>query len=130
MISVVSFLYFLIWFTIDYPLTTLCSLPDLKRSINRRVLKIERTQSSPFSQKWYKAKQQHISKAQKQAIRDFWPYYGIDLVYNETINMIGIFPSEKLKLVLDIGFGTGESLVQMAKQNPDFGYIGRLFRRD
>jgi hypothetical protein len=40
----------------------------------------------PLSQRWYKARQQHLSKAQKLILRSLWSSYGITLHYGETID--------------------------------------------
>lgn len=99
----------------------------------------KRRNEMPLSQRWYKAQQQHVSKAQKKVLRELWPIFGIDLVFNETIDgsfksfygEIYIKPVEICILpvpsqfytagsdsyiVLDIGFGTGESICQMANR--------------
>ena len=79
----------------------------------------------PLSQKWYKAKQQHVSKAQKRSISTLWPKYGIDLKYNHSIDYNELWPveneeeedkmrGEKKHVSLDIGFGKGDSIIYSA----------------
>ncbi len=111
-------------------------------SINRRTKKATATASTPLSQKWYRNKQQHVSKAQKLAIRNHWPIVGIDLKYGVRLNPIDIFnhrtdintdngsnddddnDDNDIYCVLDIGFGTGDSIVQNAVRYPQKMYIG------
>lgn len=104
-----------------------CSLPDGYKSADRRLAKILSKKSSPLSQKWYKDKQQHVSKAQKEATKRNWNKRGIDLVYGQKINPKHLFPglsSPPDAVVLDIGFGKGDSIINMARENPNSVYIG------
>lgn len=97
-------------------------------SIDRRAKKAIASSSTPLSQKWYRNKQQHVSKAQKAAIRDYWSVYGINLKYGVQLNPSDIFRHQEvgtdLYCVLDIGFGTGDSIVYNAMQHPEKMYIG------
>ena len=76
----------------------------------------KRRNEMPLSQKWYKNKQQHLSKNQKRALNTLWQIYGIHLNYksfiHEKINNNNNYP-----IILDIGFGSGNSTYNMAK-NP------------
>jgi tRNA (guanine-N7-)-methyltransferase len=72
----------------------------------------------PLSQRWYKAKQQHVSKHQKRSLHDLWPIYGIDLKYNQTLSL------DEGEVCLDIGFGSGDSLLFSAMQHPERQHIG------
>lgn len=63
-----------------------------------------------------------ITPSQKRALKQLWPKYGL------TVES-GYLDSEKTfgrcaTLVLEIGFGMGESLLAMAKANPETNYIG------
>jgi tRNA (guanine-N7-)-methyltransferase len=88
-------------------------------------------EESPLSQRWYKRKQSFISPAQKRILREHWPTYGIDLKYGETfsgpffdINSSSSRSSSSRKVALDIGFGTGDSIVHMAAAYPNCCYLG------
>ncbi|UCX03951.1 tRNA (guanosine(46)-N7)-methyltransferase TrmB [Shewanella glacialimarina] len=63
-----------------------------------------------------------LTKGQSQAIESHWPAMGLD--YSpEALNLSQVFGREA-DTVLEIGFGMGGSLVQMAKAAPELNYIG------
>lgn len=78
----------------------------------------------------YLRNQGTITRAQKRALRELWPLYGVDVdtagypprrldVVNE------VFPHRPNKpLVLEIGFGLGTSLLEMAAAHPERNFIG------
>lgn len=63
-----------------------------------------------------------LTKGQSQAIESHWPAMGLD--YSpEALNLSQVFGREA-DTILEIGFGMGGSLVQMAKASPELNYIG------
>ncbi len=62
-----------------------------------------------------------MTDAQKRALTDLWSVYGID-GHGAPFGK-AIFP-EPRELTLEIGFGDGEALVSLAKQQPEAGFIG------
>ena len=94
----------------------------------RRQKKNKICQSMPRSQKWFKAMQQHVSPNQKRMYNDYWPEHGVDLKYGLKLTPHDLFSSDTVTastpVVLDIGFGMGDSIVGMAQQNPDKIYLG------
>lgn len=84
--------------------------------------------SMPRSQKWFKAKQQHVSPNQKRLYNEHWPTYGINLKYGSKLIPSEVFSnisaSAATPVVLDIGFGTGDSIIGMSQQNEDKIYLG------
>lgn len=60
--------------------------------------------------------------AQQQAIEKYWSRYVIE-DHLSPVDAEQVF-SRKAPLVLEIGFGMGDSLAQMALSNPDRDYIG------
>jgi len=88
--------------------------------LEKRRRKIEA--KGPLTQKWYKSKQSNLSPNQKRILREHFPTYGIQLVYGETIKLD--FCNKTAKLVLDIGFGLGDSLIGMAQSRPNDCFIG------
>src|SRR5699024_11210166 len=63
-----------------------------------------------------------ITPAQKKALKQLWPLYGID-PGSEHLNLEVIF-DRKATRILEIGFGNGESLIQQAKIKPETDFLG------
>lgn len=63
-----------------------------------------------------------LTRAQQRALVDFWPDYGID--YQDSPCDINNCFDREAPLVVEIGFGNGEALVEMAKAEPDINFIG------
>ena len=63
-----------------------------------------------------------ITLGQKNAFEKCWPTYGLSL-YKGLINPTEIF-GRSAPLVLEIGFGMGSSLLEMAQNEPDKNFIG------
>ena len=63
-----------------------------------------------------------ITVGQKSAFETWWPSYGLSL-YKGVIDPEVLF-GRKAPLVLEIGFGMGDSLLEMAKNEPDKDFIG------
>jgi tRNA (guanine-N7-)-methyltransferase len=63
-----------------------------------------------------------MTRAQRRALEILWPKYGIG---DDTslLNGIGIFGDQR-PLILEIGFGNGDNLVDLALAHPNQGYIG------
>ena len=63
-----------------------------------------------------------LTKAQGKAIEDNWPTMGLS-VNQGMLNLDDVF-GRSAKRVLEIGFGMGKSLVEMAQNAPTTDYIG------
>jgi len=63
-----------------------------------------------------------MTGGQKQAVSDQWPHYGLE-VADGMIDPVAIF-GRQAPLVLEIGFGMGGSLAEMARAHPELDYIG------
>ena len=63
-----------------------------------------------------------LTNAQEKAITDLWPTLGIDYKA-EQLDLAEQF-SRTAPIVLEIGFGMGASLVEMAANEPDKDFIG------
>lgn len=64
-----------------------------------------------------------LTRGQQVALQNYWPLYGVDFTANRPLNFATLFPGLSC-IKLEIGFGNGESLVQMAAQDQTCGYIG------
>ncbi|MBV7316632.1 tRNA (guanosine(46)-N7)-methyltransferase TrmB [Shewanella sp. NIFS-20-20] len=63
-----------------------------------------------------------LTKGQEQALESQWPIMGLD--YTPTpVDLVAAFGRDA-DVVLEIGFGMGASLVQMASAAPELNYIG------
>lgn len=63
-----------------------------------------------------------ITAAQKNAFESAWPAYGLSL-FKGPINPEQLF-GRQAPLVLEIGFGMGDSLLEMARNEPEKDFIG------
>jgi tRNA (guanine-N7-)-methyltransferase len=63
-----------------------------------------------------------LTASQRQALKELWPFFGIDLS-NQELDLSSLFPTSR-PLVLEIGFGMGNSLIHLAETNPDCNFIG------
>ncbi|AWB68988.1 tRNA (guanosine(46)-N7)-methyltransferase TrmB [Saccharobesus litoralis] len=63
-----------------------------------------------------------LTKGQQQALDDFWPTMGVNYA-KQALDFSDLFANNN-PVVLEIGFGMGASLVEMAANNPDKNYIG------
>ncbi|MFC0308735.1 tRNA (guanosine(46)-N7)-methyltransferase TrmB [Gallibacterium trehalosifermentans] len=63
-----------------------------------------------------------LSEAQKRAMNDNWAFFGLEH-QQQPFDFAKIFGNTH-PVILEIGFGMGQSLVTMAKQNPQYNYLG------
>lgn len=63
-----------------------------------------------------------LTPSQQRALDELWPQYGIEFEARP-LNLHAVF-GRTAPVVLEIGFGNGETLVQQAKQNPARDYLG------
>jgi len=61
-----------------------------------------------------------MTRAQTLAMAQSWDRYSIDI--KSELNLNQIFP-EKSKVIMEIGSGMGEATAQIAKANPEVGYV-------
>lgn len=66
-------------------------------------------------------RQGRIRPGQQRALTDLWAQYGLEA--NDKIDFDTVF-QRKASRVLEIGFGMGQSLLEMATKNPEQDYIG------
>lgn len=87
------------------PITTDPINPILKRQVRSFVMREGR-----------------VTASQKKAIATLWPIYGV--AYSPMpLNLDAVF-ARRAAIILEIGFGNGDSLVAMARDNPDKNYLG------
>lgn len=63
-----------------------------------------------------------ITEGQRAAFDQWWPHYGLSLYAG---NMLAQKPfTREQPLVVEVGFGMGDSLLQMAEASPDLNFVG------
>ncbi len=67
-------------------------------------------------------RQGRLTVAQQNALDNYWQSYGID--YSEQQLDFGLLFNNSNETVLEIGFGNGDSLLQQAKNQPHYNFIG------
>ena len=63
-----------------------------------------------------------LTQGQERALNDLFPLYGLTL-QDTPLNFIEVFQRSS-PIILEIGFGNGSSLSEMAKNHPEQDYIG------
>lgn len=63
-----------------------------------------------------------MTSGQAGALERLWPEFGIDIAA-EPLDFTGLF-GRSAPVVLEIGFGNGDTLVEQARQNPELDFLG------
>jgi tRNA (guanine-N7-)-methyltransferase len=63
-----------------------------------------------------------LTPSQKRALKELWPAYGVD--FSPDVLVFDTLFGRSAPVVLEIGFGNGDSLVQQALQNPAMNFVG------
>ena len=72
------------------------------------------------SNRSYSLRGNRMTRAQTLAMTQSWDKYAIEI--KSELNLNQIFP-EKTKVIMEIGSGMGEATAQIAKANPEVGYV-------
>ena len=80
------------------------------------------TQSSKRPVRSFVIRSGRLTDSQRKAIDEHWDSFVIPFEAN-VIDQKGLFPNAQ-PLTVEIGFGMGDSLLQMAKEQPDRNFIG------
>jgi tRNA (guanine-N7-)-methyltransferase len=72
--------------------------------------------------KSYVLRQGRLTRGQQYALDQLWPAYGIDFE-PQPLDLARAF-KRNAPVILEIGFGNGDSLLQQAKANPANNYLG------
>ena len=68
-------------------------------------------------------RQGRLTPGQQRALNELWPQFGIDLQPSVKLNLADLF-GRNVTTIIDIGFGNGEALIEMAQQHPDWNFLG------
>ncbi|MFO7602586.1 MAG: tRNA (guanosine(46)-N7)-methyltransferase TrmB, partial [Gammaproteobacteria bacterium] len=82
------------------------------------------TQTTPFMRRIrsFVRREGRLTRGQQRALDELWPRYGIEAGAH-TIDLAACF-GRAASTVLEIGFGNGASLAEMARANPQNNYLG------
>ena len=103
------------------------SLNHLEKSMNENICLTMTSDpplddhGQPFRIRSFIRRQGRMTVAQKKALEELWPRYGLSLNDQAMENAV---VSKDIPIVLEIGFGNGESLLSMAEAHPECDYIG------
>lgn len=70
----------------------------------------------------YVRREGRITRAQQRALTEMWTQYGLDDGVNE-FDFVEVFGREA-PVVMEIGFGNGDNLCQLARVNPNMNFLG------
>ena len=74
-----------------------------------------------FRIKSFARRQGRITDSQQKAMDELWPRFGLEA--DTPLAPLALFGNEH-PIVLEIGFGNGDSLVEMAKNDPSTNFVG------
>lgn len=70
-------------------------------------------------------RQGRMTEGQARAFATLWPRYGLNIAEGSGhLSLPALFAPPRRDIVLEIGFGNGESLLSMAQAAPETGFIG------
>src|SRR3989338_6980608 len=78
----------------------------------------------PFKReiKTFVRRQRHLTTHQEKAMTEAWPQWGVG--NPEALLSFEKLFSRSVPVIVEIGFGSGDTLIPMAKANPDKNYLG------
>lgn len=68
-------------------------------------------------------RQGRFTAAQERAFAELWPRFGVDWAPGQVLDLPLLFGNDR-PVVLEIGFGNGDSLAQMASADPGRNWLG------
>jgi tRNA (guanine-N7-)-methyltransferase len=71
----------------------------------------------------YVLREGRLTAGQERAFATLWPEFGIEYTAEQKLDLPTIFGNNN-PVILEIGFGNGASLAQMAADTPDQNYLG------
>ncbi len=71
----------------------------------------------------YVLREGRLTAGQERAFATLWPVFGIEYTAEQRLDLPTIFGNNN-PVILEIGFGNGASLAQMAADNPEQNYLG------
>jgi tRNA (guanine-N7-)-methyltransferase len=71
----------------------------------------------------YVLRQGRLTTAQGRAFDEIWPRFGVERAAGEVLDLPVLFGNDQ-PVLLEIGFGNGETLVEMAEHHPECNFLG------
>ncbi len=68
-------------------------------------------------------RQGRLTEAQERAFAELWPRYGVEWPAGEALDLPALFGNDQ-PVYLEIGFGNGETLAEIAARHPEHNYLG------
>lgn len=78
---------------------------------------------SPHRIKSFVRREGRITRGQRRAFQELWARFGVDISANNAIDPVFLF-GRHAPLILEIGFGDGETLAAHCSANPECNFIG------
>ncbi|HHJ36468.1 MAG TPA: tRNA (guanosine(46)-N7)-methyltransferase TrmB [Gammaproteobacteria bacterium] len=97
-------------------------MSKLKAERNRTELSPDGTSSKHRNIKSFVLRQGRLTLAQQHALEHHWKDYGIEFS-EQVLSFKQLFDNDH-ETFLEIGFGNGESLLQQAKNQPQYNFVG------
>ncbi|CAM9352434.1 unnamed protein product, partial [Ectocarpus sp. 4 AP-2014] len=73
----------------------------------------------------FRRRQAPITRGQRRTLRELWPKYGLVMDFERRWDFDQIFAAAPgAAVTFDIGFGSGESLIEMAAMRPEENFVG------
>jgi tRNA (guanine-N7-)-methyltransferase len=64
-----------------------------------------------------------LTAAQERAFRKLWPRYGVDWEPGSLLDLAALYGNDR-SVLLEIGFGNGETLAELAERRPEDNFLG------
>ncbi|MBK8638669.1 MAG: tRNA (guanosine(46)-N7)-methyltransferase TrmB [Chromatiaceae bacterium] len=71
----------------------------------------------------YVLRQGRLTEAQERAFAELWPRYGVEWGPGQALDLPALFGNDQA-VYLEIGFGNGETLAEIAARHPERNYLG------
>ncbi len=82
----------------------------------------QKTDFKPRSIRSFVMRTGRLTEGQASALERVWPKLGLE--HDQDLVLDNTFENPNAPLVVEVGYGTGDSLVEMAKQEPEKNFIG------
>lgn len=68
-------------------------------------------------------RQGRLTEGQQKSLDQYWPEFGVEVIADTRLNLDKCF-NRTAPVWLEVGFGNGEALVEMAKAHPEINFLG------